>query len=125
LEALKDQGSRLMLATSKPAVFARRIVGHFGMQRWLDGVYGSELDGRMADKVELLAHIIECEGLVPDNCIMVGDREHDVRAARYHGMEAVGVLWGYGTPVELLEAGAGTLVSSPGELLEVLLSSGR
>jgi len=47
---------------------------------------------------------------------MVGDRGTDVAAARAHGLEAVGVLWGYGSPAELAEAGAERLVAHPAEL---------
>lgn len=50
-----------------------------------------------------------------------GDSEHDMLAARFHGTGAIGVLWGYGTPVELLESGAETLVASPAELAEILI----
>ncbi len=72
------------------------------------------------DKVDLLGHIIECESLDPNYCIMVGDREHDMLAARYHGMPAIGVLWGYGTEAELLEAGAEALVAEPRQLRHTL-----
>jgi phosphoglycolate phosphatase len=102
----QSQGKKLYLATSKPRVFAQRIVEHFGLDRFLSGVHGSELDGRRSDKVDLLEHVIRHEQLRPGECAMVGDRKHDVAAARYHGMRAVGVLWGYGSREELLAAGA-------------------
>jgi phosphoglycolate phosphatase len=121
LEKLRSQSIRLIVATAKPSVYAHRIIEHFGLDRWLDAVYGSELDGRRTDKVELLRHLLKQQQLGPDECQMVGDREHDMLAARYHGAGAIGVLWGYGTPLELLESGAETLVASPAELLEILV----
>ena len=58
---------------------------------------------------------------------MVGDRSHDIVGARNNGVATIGVLWGYGTIDELREAGAGAIVSAPGDLiaaLEELRSSG-
>lgn len=117
---LHGSGRRLLLATAKPQVFAQRIVHHFELAPWLAAVYGSELDGRRTDKVELLQHLLMHEDLDPAACVMVGDREHDMRAARHHGIKAVGVLWGYGSEVELLDAGAQALVGEPGGLVQVL-----
>lgn len=121
LDTLHLHSDRLILATAKPAVYARRIVRHFGLDRWLQAVYGSELDGRRTDKIELLGHIMHQQELHPAECIMIGDREHDMLAARFHGASAVGVLWGYGTPLELLESGAETLVASPAEMADLLV----
>jgi phosphoglycolate phosphatase len=123
LEMLCKRSARLMLATAKPEIYAQQIVRHFGLDQWLEAVYGSELDGRRTDKVDLLGHIMHEQRLCPAECLMVGDREHDMIAARYHGMGAIGVLWGYGTPVELLEAGAETLVLSPAELMDLLMEN--
>ncbi len=90
---------------------------HFGLAPWLSGVYGAELDGRFEDKGDLIGHILEVEGLDPADVCMVGDREHDVRAASRHGIPTVGVLWGYGGRAELEAAGAALIVASPAELL--------
>ena len=123
LEMLRNQSIHLILATAKPSVYAHRIIDHFGLKRWLNAVYGSELDGRRTNKVDLLHYLLEQQQLDADECQMVGDREHDMLAARYHGVGAIGVLWGYGTPVELLESGAETLVASPAELAEILIGN--
>ena len=120
LEALHSQSIRLILATSKPVIYAQRIVQHFGLDQWLEAVHGSEMDGRRTDKIELLRYIMMQHQICAAECIMVGDREFDMTAARYHGMGAIGALWGYGSAIELLEAGAETLVASPAELMELL-----
>ncbi len=120
LSALAGAGHVLLLATAKPTVYASRIVEHFGMGQWLRHSYGSELDGSNTDKVDLLQHIIKEEQLDPANCVMVGDRKHDMHAARYHGMRSIGVLWGYGSKTELLDAGAEHLAESPHEILGLL-----
>ncbi|MFT5141290.1 MAG: phosphoglycolate phosphatase [Rhodothermales bacterium] len=120
LDTLKQAGHQLFLATAKPIIYARRIVEHFGLDRYLVNAYGAELDGTRTDKVDLLQYILDEENLDASRCMMIGDRKHDMIGARYHSIQAIGVLWGYGSEAELLEAGADRLVRNPGELLEVL-----
>jgi phosphoglycolate phosphatase len=118
LEARAAGGARLILCTSKAAVFARQVVDHFGFAPLLDGVYGPDLDGRFDDKGDLIGHLLATEGLDPAQVCMVGDREHDVRGAARHGIPTVGVLWGYGGHAELAAAGAEIIIARPPELLE-------
>ena len=56
IETVRAGGLATFVATSKPHVFATRIVAHFGLAPLFDHVYGSELDGTRVDKGELLAH---------------------------------------------------------------------
>ena len=114
----KADGARLFLCTAKARVFAERVVSHFGFADLLDGVYGPDLDGRFEDKGELMAHLLEQEGLDARQACMVGDREHDVLAAARNGVPAVGVLWGYGGREELVAAGAQVIIERPAELLD-------
>lgn len=113
-EALQrlSQSCPLYLATSKPRVFAIRILEHFGLSRFFESVHGSELDGRRSDKGELIAHLLAEERIDPRSAVMVGDRSHDVRGAAKNGVVAVGVLWGYGSRQELESAGARLLIDS-------------
>jgi phosphoglycolate phosphatase len=120
LDGLAKGGCRLYVATVKPTVFAQRVVEHFGLDQWLSRTYGSELDGTRMDKVDLLRHLIEEERLDPGASVMVGDRHNDMEAARYHGIRAIGALWGYGSREELLEAGAEVLLRLPGELISAV-----
>ncbi len=113
---------RLFLCTAKPEIYARRIVTLFGLSEFLDGVYGSELGGRHDDKAELFAHLAATERLDATRAVMIGDRSHDLRAARANGARAIGVLWGYGSEAEL--AGADAIVRAPDELPGVLRSIG-
>jgi phosphoglycolate phosphatase len=104
------------VATSKPAVYAERIVRHFGLAQHFRKVYGPDLDGRYENKAELLAHLLTRERVSPEAAVMIGDREADVRAAKASGVRSIGVLWGYGSERELIDAGADMLCTTPGEL---------
>jgi phosphoglycolate phosphatase len=102
----------MFIATSKPKIYADRIVEHFGLGRHFEHVFGSELDGTRADKAELLAYALDQTKADPTRAIMIGDRSHDVTGARKNGMMAIGVLYGYGTLTELTEAGADYLCAA-------------
>ena len=108
------------VATSKPTIYAERIVRHFDLDRHFVRVYGAELDGGRDDKATLLAYLLAQESLVSDAAVMIGDRAADVRAAHANGMRAIGVLWGYGSEHELRTAGADLLCADPRELAACL-----
>jgi phosphoglycolate phosphatase len=120
LATLADRGTTLLVATSKPVVYARRIVDHFELGRHFTDVHGCELDGTREDKRDLIAHILPHHGLDAGSAVMIGDRGVDMRAARHHGLAALGALWGYGTRDELLEHGAQRLCEEPRALIAAL-----
>ena len=68
-------------------------------------MFGSNLDGSLSDKTELLEHVLENQGIAPQNAVMIGDRRFDMIGAKNHGIKALGVLWGYGSEAELKAAG--------------------
>lgn len=116
LETLSDQGHTLSVATSKPTVFARRIIDHFNLANYFTAVDGSELDGTRGDKTSLIAHILKRDKVTPDDVLMIGDRKHDMIGAAENGVRGIGVLWGYGSTEELQSAGACTIVNAPADL---------
>lgn len=114
--ALRQRFERVYVCTAKPEHFARPIVGHIGLAALFDGVFGPDLAGKLDDKADLIAHMIAATGLAPERSVMIGDRSHDVLAARRNGMPAVGVLWGFGSREELAAAGSAAVCAAPAEL---------
>jgi phosphoglycolate phosphatase len=123
LERLRDARLRLFVATSKVGAYAERILEHFNLASFFDGVYGSTFDGRFDNKVDLLKHLLERESLLPSETVMVGDRKHDVIAARLNEVFSLGVAYGYGTREELLAAFVDAVCDGPGEVADFLLKS--
>ncbi len=119
LETLASAGHRLFVATSKPHVHAKKIVDHFGMGQFIDTVYGCELDGTRANKVELLEFAAR-ENPGDAHRSMIGDRKHDLVGAIANNMRPVGVAYGYGSVEELTLAGAAAIAATPAELPELL-----
>jgi phosphoglycolate phosphatase len=122
LRDLRQQGIRLFVATSKPHVYARRILEHFDLSQFFSDIYGSELDNRNADKRDLIRHILEQERFDPMDAVMIGDRKHDAIGAKANGLASIGVTWGYGSRQELLDAGVACLVEAPQDLAEPILT---
>lgn len=121
LEALHGAGGRLIVATSKPEVFARRIAEHFGLVRSLEAVYGADMEGKRSSKIDVIRYAMREQGIGSSDAVMVGDRKYDITGAREAGLADIGVLYGYGSREELVEAGATRLASSVAELREMLL----
>jgi phosphoglycolate phosphatase len=119
-DGIEDAMARLARAmpvyvcTSKPAIFAQRIVTLFGLAPYVRRVYGADLEGTLDDKAKLFAHAARSEGFDPEAAVLIGDRAQDVRAARRNAARAIGVLWGYGSREELADAHA--IVSAPAEI---------
>ncbi len=106
LSSLRDAGYTMCLATAKPHAYARKITAHFGLAQFLAHEFGPELDGTRNNKGDLLAYALDLTGADAQNSIMIGDRHHDIDAARAVGMKSVGVTWGYGSLDELSAADA-------------------
>ena len=102
LRRIKTAGIRIFLATSKPTVFAKQIVDYFNLTPFFDAVYGSELNGHLSDKGELVAHILDTESLDPKMSLIVGDRSHDIIGGKKNCIMTVAVSYGYGSREELI-----------------------
>jgi phosphoglycolate phosphatase len=120
LRKIRETGCRLFLATSKPAVFATRVLDHFELTEFFHGIHGSEMDGRLCDKADLVAHIIKTWNLDPCLTLIVGDRVHDVIGGRKNGIMTAMVAYGYGTQREIEAAESDFVFESPPELVKFL-----
>ncbi len=115
LHRLKRQGHRIYIVSAKPTLFARRIAYQFDLNLIFDDIFGSTLKGQWQTKTEVLAGLA-ARGTIWPGGVFIGDRGVDMAAARAHGLEAIGVTWGYGSPEELRLAGADHLVGTVPEL---------
>lgn len=125
LAHLTEAGFTFLVATSKPTVFARKVLKHFGMEDYFSFVGGSELDGSRTKKAEVISYILKTCGIEAKEAIMIGDRRHDIEGGKACGLESVGVLYGYGTEQELTEAGADHIIRTVAELEDYLRNQGE
>jgi phosphoglycolate phosphatase len=120
LAAVRDAGHVMCIATSKRRDFAERVIDYLGLRAYLRAVYGAEPGGGLDQKRDLLAHILGREGFSPTDTVMVGDRIHDIEAARANHLRSIGAAWGYGGREELQAAGADKIAAAPQAVPAVL-----
>lgn len=117
LEAQQTAGKQLILATSKPEHYARRILDYFQLTPYFTFIGGSSLDNQRTEKEEVIRYILDTLPITDlSSVIMIGDRKFDVEGAHLNGLSAIGVLYGYGSREELEQAGADYLAADLTEL---------
>lgn len=122
LEALKKAGKTIVLATSKPEIYANQILKYFDIHDYFTHACGAEMDHKRTDKHEVIEYALETAGVTDrSRVIMVGDRLHDIEGAKKSGLDSIGVTFGYGSEDELKNAGADYIVNDAKELTELLL----
>ena len=105
LADLKSKRKELVVATSKPTVFANQILNSFNLYQYFTTVVGSHLDGTRTSKTEIIAHALSTLGKPKENStVMVGDREHDIIGAQGNAIDSIAVTYGYGSLLELQRA---------------------
>ncbi len=117
LDGLRRAGHTMCIATSKRRDYAERVIDFLGLRAYLRGVYGAEPGGGLDRKQDLLVHILAVEHLAAASCMMVGDRLHDIEAAKANAIHSIGALWGYGGRDELERAGADAIATVPEEVV--------
>jgi phosphoglycolate phosphatase len=107
LQKLLAIGKTLIVATSKPELFAVQVLKHYGLDHYFTYIAGSNFDETRTNKAEVITYALEtCNITDKEKIVMVGDREHDMIGATTVGIDAIGVLFGYGSREELENAGA-------------------
>ncbi len=120
LSLLKQQNKHLFVATSKPEIYAKKILDHFHLSEYFTFVGGSLLSGERVEKTDVIHYVLSENSIDKNDAIMVGDRCFDITAAKAAGLSSIGVLYGYGDYKELADAGADVLCNTVEELKNIL-----
>ncbi|MBQ8545979.1 MAG: HAD hydrolase-like protein [Clostridia bacterium] len=120
--ALKKNGYKVVLCTSKPEKYAQQILNHFGIMKYFDHACGATMDEKTrATKDDVMKYAFKVSGAKPDSTIMIGDRMFDINSANKFGLDSIGVTFGYGSQEELKTAGATYIAGSCNEIKELLI----
>ncbi len=123
LRAWSEKGYILALATSKPVVFAEKIVERNGFAPYLTATVGSGLGGELPTKADVIREAMERLGAKKEECLMIGDRHYDAEGALETGVDcALLRVGGYATEEELQTCGAKYLFNDFTDLTKFLLS---
>lgn len=124
LNSLKEQQFTLVVATSKPTVFAEQILKYFDIDQYFDLVVGSNLDGTRAAKTEIIQYILDrYSDFMLNDFIMIGDRKHDLVGANNTGINSIGVTYGYGSLDELSASKPTYIAGNVDQLKDILMGS--
>ena len=98
---------RLYIATSKPEKEARRVIEHFGLDKYFTFVGGSDGDfnTKRSTKAAVIEYVLKSNNIEDKTAaIMVGDKVHDIVGANTVGLKSIGILYGYGSMEEFDKA---------------------
>lgn len=122
LEILKKNNKKIILATSKPEVYAKEILKYFKIDEYFTFVAGADFEETRVNKGDVINYAIQSANISDlSKVVMIGDREHDIIGAKENNVKSIGVLYGYGDVIELTQARADYIVKNTSELLNILL----
>ena len=101
LTELNNKNRKCILATSKPEIFAGRILEYFRISTYFKYIAGSDMEGAFVEKEDIIRRVIEKYKLDKKETIMIGDRKYDIIGANRNGIDSIGVLYGYGSREEM------------------------
>jgi len=104
LKTLKSMNKTCIIATSKPQDFANEVLRYFEIGGYFDKVVGSNLEGALYEKSDIIKVAIGNRGLNKAETVMVGDRKYDILGAQKNGIDSIAVAYGYATMEELEES---------------------
>ncbi len=121
LAKLKAEGNNLIVATSKPTMFAIQILEHFDLLRYFTYVAGSKLDGSRVDKCDVISYaLLKTDITDLSTVIMIGDRRFDVEGAKQVGVTSIGVLYGHGEADEITATNPDHIATDVADLESIL-----
>ncbi len=122
LQNLKSGSKKLYIATSKPTVFAEKVLAHFEVDYFFSIIAGSNLDGTRVNKAEILEYLIQQINTMDLNkTVMVGDRKYDIIGAHVSNLDSIAVTYGYGSREELSAEAPTIIINSVSELQNFLI----
>jgi len=123
---LKNEGKRLIIATSKPAVYAEKILEEQKIKDCFDFISGATLDGSRRKKEDVIAYAINnIDSIKLEECIMIGDRSEDIKGAKSNNIKSIGVTYGFGTKEELSESNADYIVTKVDDIKRIVITEKR
>ena len=123
LDELQKSGKQLAVVTSKIDHIAKETLTKTGLIQYFDFV-SAQQPNIVVKKEDVLAKALSELNIVDNSMVvMIGDRRHDVEAAKAHNINSVGVLWGYGDRNELENEDATYIATDTNELQQFLLQS--
>lgn len=121
LAKLKKYGVKIGIASSKPQDYIETLLERFGIKSYFDAICGVTFTADCESKTSIIARCQKELDIAGNKCIMVGDKKYDIDGAKANIIDSVGVLWGYGTKFEHIEAGAKYIAEKIDDIESIVL----
>jgi phosphoglycolate phosphatase len=122
LEKLYNKNIKIILATSKPEIFAKQILEHFDIAKYFTFIAGATINETRTDKEEVIEYALkECNITDVNTAVMVGDRKYDILGGKALGLKTIGLLYGFGSLEEIETANPDYIAETVEELEKILL----
>ncbi len=124
LREIRKSGKKAVVATSKPEIFAKRILVHFDLAKYFEHIVGANMDETRTKKDEVISCVLQSLAISDrSNVLMIGDRKHDILGAKKNGIASLGVLFGFGDYEELEKAGANYIVKNVKDIYPIIFET--
>lgn len=120
ISELKQRGIFTAVLSNKPHFATVSAVGSFFEPGMFDRVYGQREGIPIKPNPLALQSILDELGVLPSECLYIGDTAVDMQTGKAAGIQTVGVLWGFRTREELVQSGADVLLERAEQLLDLL-----
>ena len=105
LQELYKNGYELVLATSKPDVYAKQILEYFDIKKYFAHISACPMDEANTTKLDVIKSALEMTSVKnKEEILMIGDTSFDIIGAKICGIDSIGVLYGTDTAEELKNA---------------------
>ncbi|MCQ2589772.1 MAG: HAD hydrolase-like protein [Treponema sp.] len=123
IKKLRSLGKKIYVATSKPELYTKQIIERKGMTGLFDFIGGADLaEQKRIEKIQVINYVLVENGLESkkETCLMIGDRNYDIKGAHAAGFKACGILWGFGNRQEFEECNADYICEKPLDVLNLI-----
>lgn len=122
IDALKNRGIKVGIASSKPLRLIYNVADYLGITESFDAIVGVRIDdSNHSSKTGLILEAMELMGADDKNeVLMVGDRLYDIEGAKGAGVKSCGALWGYGSQEEFRQYEADFIVRQAKDVLDLV-----
>jgi phosphoglycolate phosphatase len=121
IQQLYTNNKSVFLVTSKPSFYAEKILHHFDLLKYFKDIFGSEMNAFNKSKEELIQNLLDNHNIEKELSVMIGDRKFDVIGAKFHGIDSIGVTYGYGSVEEIREAEPDYEAENVNKIVDILL----
>jgi len=96
LKWLKTTEIKIGIATLKNTFLAESMVNYFGLEPYMDGVFGMTSNSENESKAQIIRYALDYFKVAPEKAVLIGDTLLDFEGSREVGLDFIGAGFGFG-----------------------------